>query len=118
MSRLLALALVAEAGCASVGGLKSREGVDYGIEKRAVWVRGPWELVTPSMDIDEVIDQLCPAVMRLPDARGHDDGVEYCGLLYAGADGWFYASAASPLSPDPPKTSPTKRCIMPSTVRD
>ncbi|HVE84148.1 MAG TPA: hypothetical protein VND93_14925 [Myxococcales bacterium] len=118
MDRLLVLALAAGLGCASAGGLRLREGVDYGTEQRAVWVRGPWELVTPSTDIDEVIDQLCPAVMRLSDARGHDDGVEYCGLLYEGTDSRFYASAASPLSPDPPVRSRTKRCRMPVAVRD
>jgi hypothetical protein len=118
IGRFATLAALAGLGCASASGLMFREGADYGIEKGAVWVRGPWDLVTPSTDIDEVIDQLCPVVMRLPDARGHDDGVEYCGLLYAGADGRFYASVASPLSPDPPKPSPIKRCIMPSTVRD
>ena len=76
--------------------------------------------MTPGTDIDEVVDQLCPAVMRLADARGHDDGVEYCGLLYVGADGRFYASVPSPLSPRAGRgrSSPHKACRVPKTVND
>lgn len=109
-------------GCASVPEPRVREGTDYGRERRGVWVRGPWESITPSADIDEVIDQLCPAVMQLPDARGHDDGVEYCGLIYTGEDGKIHASAPSRLkAKDLPKLfqSNVKTCSMPlrSTTR-
>jgi hypothetical protein len=105
-----------------------REGADYGRDERGVWVRGPWELAAPSTDVDDVIDQLCPAVMRLPDARGHDDGVEYCGLLYVGGDGQFHASVPSRLPasglPGPTKNrhgpiqSVLKTCSMPLRVND
>ena len=75
--RLLHLVPVAIGlGCVSVPGPRVREGTDYGRDERGVWVRGPWELITPAADIDDVVDRLCPAVMQLPDARGHDDGVE------------------------------------------
>jgi hypothetical protein len=47
-----------------------------------VWVgTRPWEAIQPSSDVDEVIDQLCPAIMRLPDAKDGDYGREYCGLM-------------------------------------
>jgi len=82
--------------------------------------RGPWTLVRPSADIDDVIDQLCPAVMSLPDARAHDDGVEYCGLLYQGVDGGFRASAPSRL-PAKVRTElmrASKTCTIPLRVAD
>jgi len=105
-------------GCAFTSELRLREGLDYGVAGRQVWVRGPWESLTPSPDIDDVIDQLCPAVMRLENARGHDDGVEYCGLLYEGADNRFYASVPSPLSPEVRRLSPKKSCRVPLVVND
>lgn len=97
-----------------------REGTDYGRDDRGVWVRGPWELITPSADIDDVIDQLCPAVMQMPDARGHDDGVEYCGLLYIGADGQYHASAPSRLGGKAPTGAAenSKTCRIPLRVND
>jgi len=65
----LTIPLAAGFACAfATDGVRLEEGVDYGGDNRSVWVRGPWEMVTPSADIDDVIDQLCPAVMRLPDA--------------------------------------------------
>src|SRR5439155_20601700 len=68
---------------------------------------------------DGIIDQLCPAVKQLPDARGHDDGVEYCGLLYVGADGKYHASAQSPLVlKGNVGASSTKTCVIPVTVND
>lgn len=118
--RLVALA-VDLAGCASVPGPRVREGTDYGSDARGVWVRGPWELIKPSADIDDVIDQLCPVVMQLPDARGHDDGTEHCGLLYQGTDGMFHASAPSRIaatSRSRPTRSKTKTCIIPVAVKD
>jgi hypothetical protein len=104
--------------CASVPG-PLREGTDYGEDDRGVWVRGPWASVEPSADIDDVIDRLCPAVMQLPGARGHDDGVEYCGLLYRGADDLFHASVPSPLAPlGNLGSSPIKSCRIPRKVSD
>jgi hypothetical protein len=105
--------------CTSVSGPRVREGTDYGRDDRGVWVRGPWELVSPSADIDDVIDQLCPAVMQLPNARGHDDGVEYCGLLYADAAGRYYASApARYAARGQQASSRTKTCRMPVAGND
>ncbi|HZN91830.1 MAG TPA: hypothetical protein VFB81_03975 [Myxococcales bacterium] len=96
-----------------------KESSDYGTDARGVWVRGPWESITPSRDIDEVIDQLCPTVMQLEGARGHDDGLEYCGLLYARPDGTFHASAPSPLAAKyAAVSSPNKTCRIPNTVKD
>lgn len=96
-----------------------RESSDYGTDAQGVWVRGPWESIAPSRDIDDVIDQLCPAVMQLEGARGHDDGVEYCGLLYSHSDGTFHASMPSPLSSKySAKSSPNKTCRIPRTVKD
>jgi hypothetical protein len=58
--------------------------------------------------------------MNLPDARGHDDGIEYCGLLYQGTDDRFHASAPSRL---PPKirielSRAYKTCSIPLRVND
>jgi len=117
--RLSYLMLLVIQGCASVPGPFVREGADYGRDARGVWVRGPWELIRPSAEVDEVIDQLCPAVMSLPDARGHDDGVEYCGLLYVGADGRYHASAPSRLAAKGQAgSSSTKSCVIPVRVSD
>jgi len=120
MLSFLPIALASGLGCVAAGGLRLREGADYGRDGRDIWVRGPWELVEPSADVDEVIDQLCPAVMRLADARGGDDGVEYCGLLYKGADGRFYASAPSRISGAEGEDGPslTKTCVVPLKVHD
>jgi len=69
--------------------------------------------------MDDVIDQLCPAVMQLPGARGHDDGIEYCGLLYLGSDGLFHASVPSRLAgKGQAASSRTKTCRMPQVVDD
>ncbi|MGZ3457784.1 MAG: hypothetical protein ACXU86_04685 [Archangium sp.] len=81
--------------CAS-GPLPTGETGDYGFKGDLVWVRGPWELIEPSKDIDEVIDQLCPAIIRLPNADKGQYGQEYCGALYL-SEGVYYASHPSPL---------------------
>ncbi|WP_426750205.1 hypothetical protein [Myxococcus sp. Y35] len=82
-------------------------------------MRGPWEAVTPSSDVDEVIDQLCPAVMKLPRAMDRDYGQEYCGAIYSLGDGVYYASMPSPLSePVPVGPSKKKTCIPPRYVAD
>jgi len=113
------LVLAIGLGCASVPGPRLREGADYGRDDRGAWVRGPWELIRPSAEVDEVIDQLCPAVMQLPGARGHDDGVEYCGLLYVGMDGRYYASTPSRLAAKgQAASSSTKTCVIPARVID
>ncbi|MFE8596490.1 hypothetical protein [Archangium violaceum] len=69
---------------------------NYGLKGNWVWVRGPWDQVEPSRDVDEVIDQLCPAIMRLPLVQQGEYGQEYCGALYL-LDGSYYASHPSPL---------------------
>jgi hypothetical protein len=44
-------------GCVSAPGPVVHEGTDYGRDERGVWVRGPWDLIRPSANIDDVIDQ-------------------------------------------------------------
>ncbi len=61
-----------------------------------VWVRGPWNSISPSKDVDDVIDQLCPAVMALPAATFEQYGQEYCGAIYL-FNGNYYASHPSNL---------------------
>jgi hypothetical protein len=106
-------------GCAG-GSPSSRDPMRYGFreDRDNVWVLGPWTAVKPSQDADEVIDQLCPAIMALPRARLRDYGQEYCGVIYA-LEGLYYASHASPLSRTAP-VGPQKRksCIVPTAVRD
>src|ERR1043165_8528599 len=77
----LTLVSLALCSCAAQSAIRLRQGEDYGEEGGRVWVRGPWESIQPSRDIDTVIDQLCPAVMKLDRARDGDEGLEYCGLL-------------------------------------
>jgi hypothetical protein len=93
---------------------------DYG--RRAdgsVWVRGPWEIIQPSRDVDEVIDQLCPAVLALPRATLKDYGQEYCGAIYTLGDGLYYASKPSPLGKYAgPGPSKSKNCYPPFSVID
>jgi proteasome lid subunit RPN8/RPN11 len=103
--------------CATLPGIRLRSGDDFGEQKGQVWVRGPWESIQPASDIDGVIDQLCPAVMKLDRARDGDDGLEYCGLLYTLPDGQFYATVASPLTASPGR-GPTKSCRMPRSIRE
>ena len=94
---------------------------DYGFVAggRAVWVRGPWTDIEPSRDVDVVIDQLCPAVMKLPRARERDYGQEYCGLIYSLGDGVFYASKGSPLGETQlVGASRRKSCFSPRRVVD
>ncbi len=84
-----------------------------------VWVLGPWKGIYPSKDVDEVIDQLCPAVMKLPNAQRGAYGQEYCGAIYSLGDGTYYASHPSPLSRyvvgSPVKD---KSCNPPRSVND
>jgi hypothetical protein len=104
-----------------------QENRDYGYHRSSlrdkVWVRGPWEAIHPSKDVDMVIDQLCPAVMRLERATWGDHGAEYCGVIYMLlSDNNYYASVPSPLAaPNRPSAShrPSyKTCLIPTSVRD
>jgi len=112
-------------GCASAS-LSSGSGAsagaeqDYGLQADGfVWVRGPWSAIQPSPDLDEVIDQLCPAVMALPRADWKDYGQEYCGAIYTLGDGAYYASKPSPLGkPDGIGPSQRKNCYPPRYVID
>ncbi|WP_002639683.1 hypothetical protein [Myxococcus hansupus] len=115
------LASVLLASCSSAPWMP-REAEHYGFTtsaSRRVWVRGPWEAIVPSNDIDEVIDQLCPAIMKLPGAMDRDYGQEYCGALYTLGDGVYHASFPSPLGPRRP-VGPSKRktCYAPMSIRD
>jgi hypothetical protein len=84
-----------------------------------VWVRGPWEQIRPSKDVDEVIDQLCPVVMQLPRAQRGEYGQEYCGAIYSLGDGTYYASHPSPLSPQVVGSPEKKKmCRPPRFVND
>ena len=105
--------------CSAARGVRLRPGVDYGEDAGNVWVRGPWEAITPSANPDDVIDQLCPAVERLDRAWDGDDGVEYCGLIYSLWDGRYYASVPSPLGYRIHEGhGQNKSCRIPSMLRD
>jgi hypothetical protein len=108
-------------GCAS-GSRLAGGAEDYGFDGASgrVWVKGPWEKINASQDIDEVIDQLCPAVMALPRARSGEYGQEYCGVIYKLlGENRYYASMPSPLgSPELNTASRRKSCLVPTTVRD
>jgi len=118
---LLALSCWIPLACAT--GPQTGEGVDYGFEgtsKRVVWVNGPWEKIEPSKDIDEVIDQLCPAVMDLPGARDGDYGREYCGVIYKlVSENQYYASKPSALiKSSVSHVNKRKTCLTPRVVKD
>jgi hypothetical protein len=93
---------------------------DYGRKPNGlVWVRGPWAAIQPSRDVDEVIDQLCPAVLALPRATLGDYGQEYCGAIYTLVDGIYYASKPSPLGRyEGVGPSKSKNCHTPHYVID
>ncbi len=69
--------------------------------------------------MDDVIDQLCPAVMELPGARDKDYGREYCGAVYTLDGQLYYASFPSPLGRtvlvEPARR---KQCYPPYSVKD
>jgi hypothetical protein len=67
-------------GCASSTPAPGTPG-DYWRTGNHVHVRGPWASVDGSSNVDEVIDQLCPAIMKLPRAQDRDHGQEYCGAI-------------------------------------
>ena len=117
--RIVVLSLVCWLGGCS-GSPPTAAGVEtHGLSDGRVWVRGPWPAIKPSRDVDDVIDQLCAAVMPLPNATARNYGQEYCGLLYTTGDDFFYASYPSSLSP-PGQTEPAnaKTCIIPWRVVD
>jgi hypothetical protein len=105
-------------GCAA-GPETTDEPATYGRENGRVWVSGPWEAIQPSSDMDEVVDQLCPAIMKLPRAKDGDYGREYCGVIYSLDDGLYYASHPSRLTDlRAGAVSPVKNCYVPRDVRD
>lgn len=118
--RLRGLLLLGWVSACSSGDWYTRkgEGTLYGRRSGDVWVRGPWEEIQSSRDVDVVIDQLCPAIMKLPRASAGAYGQEYCGAIYS-LDGTYYASHGSPLgkrvlmSPEP-----RKQCHVPRYVVD
>jgi hypothetical protein len=92
---------------------------NYGRESGSVWVRGPWDAIKPSTNMDDVIDQLCPAVMALPGASDGDYGREYCGVIYTLGDGTYYSSFPSPLGPTVlAGAAKRKQCHIPAVVKD
>lgn len=109
-------------GCAG-DSRRPEETKDYGYIQgtNRVWVQGPWDVIRPSRDVDEVIDQLCPALMDLPGARDRNYGREYCGAVYSLGDGVYYASKPSSLrgvrtvAVNPEEE---KACFPPREVRD
>lgn len=115
------MVFVALLACAS-GDEYTRRGADtlFGRRGAHVWVRGPWLEVEPSRDVDHVIDQLCPAIMKLPRATAGHYGQEYCGAIYTLGDGVYYASYGSPLGKTTGVVGAEKRksCIPPSSVVD
>lgn len=114
------LLLIATCWCSCVSSVDAAR-LDYGFEgeSKLVWVRGPWEVIRPSHDIDDVIDQLCPAVINLPGATLRDYGQEYCGAVDTLADGMYYASAGSPLGrTELVGPSRRKTCYSPNSVKD
>ncbi len=70
--------------------------------------------------MDHVIDQLCPAILKLPRATAGHYGQEYCGAIYTLGDGVYYASYGSPLGKTTGVVGAEKRkaCIPPSHVVD
>jgi len=92
-----AVLLAVACGCSGTSYMREGEGTYFGRKNGDVWVGGPWPVVQPSRDVDEVIDQLCPAIMEMDGARSRNFGQEYCGVIYSLADGTYYASYPSSL---------------------
>ncbi|MBJ6760812.1 hypothetical protein JGU66_08550 [Myxococcaceae bacterium JPH2] len=105
--------------CASTGYRYVGPGMWFGQEEAQVWVKGPWPAIRPSRDVDDVIDQLCGAILEMDGARDGDYGQECCGVLYSIGDGNYFASYPSPLG-EVQRVGPSKRkvCTSPRTVRD
>lgn len=95
---------------------KAHETEHYGFisdDSDYVWARGPWSGVEPSRDVDDVIDRLCPAIMKLPGATDRDYGQEYCGLIYSRGDGIYRVSHPSPLGRWQLRREATKKSCFP-----
>lgn len=106
-------------GCVTNGPPGTERNEDFGISNGQVWVRGPWNEVQPSKDVDEVIDQLCPAILKLPHAQWREYGQEYCGLIYSLGEGIYYASNPSSLGQRETRGDrKRKSCYAPRHVRD
>lgn len=114
------LALLVLSGCAS-NPPRAQASENHGFIQGTdhVWVRGPWGEITPSENVDDVVDQLCPAVMRLPGSRLKEYGQEYCGVIYSLGQGVYYASHPSPLG-ERQFLGPSKRktCTVPTQIKD
>lgn len=107
------------AACANTSYRYTGRDTYFGGEGKAVWVRGPWPIIQSSPHVDDVVDQLCPAIMKLEGARDRDYGQEYCGVLYSLQDGRYYASYPSPIG-EVQRVGPSKRksCTSPRHVKD
>lgn len=117
---LLLLVSLRVMGCTTTPGAP-QEAETFGFlpSGTAIWAGGPWPAIQPSEDVDAVIDQLCPQIMKLPRATLQDYGQEYCGALYTVGDGRYYASHPSPLgSREPLGPQRRKACYPPRAVRD
>ncbi|WP_163997593.1 hypothetical protein [Pyxidicoccus caerfyrddinensis] len=57
--------LVLLSACANTSYRYQGRDTYFGGEGKAVWVRGPWPAIQPATDVDDVIDQLCPAIVEL-----------------------------------------------------
>jgi hypothetical protein len=92
-----AVLLAASCACAGSSYQRTGDGTYFGRKNGDVWVLGPWPAIRSSLEVDEVVDQLCPAIMELEGARAKNFGQEYCGAIYSLRDGTYYASYPSPL---------------------
>lgn len=112
--------LILQMSCSGIPYRQRGEGLLFGRQGKAVWVTGPWPAIQPSSDVDEIIDQLCPAVMGLERATAKDLGQEYCGAIYSLNGGTYYATWPSPLGRTTLVGADRKRknCLAPSIVRD
>ncbi len=103
------------AGCSS-NQRHAQETEFYGFisaDSDSVWARGPWSRVQSSSDADEVIDQLCPAIMQLDRATARNFGQEYCGIIYSRGDGIYRVSHPSPLGEPQLRGEATQKSCFP-----
>jgi hypothetical protein len=103
------------AGCSS-NQRQAKETEFYGFmsaDADYVWARGPWPKVQASSDADEVIDQLCPAIMQLDRATARNFGQEYCGIIYSRGDGIYRVTYPSPLGEQQLRGEATQKSCFP-----